>query len=33
MTTMEAEVNPDYARRPESEEMIPVLQKAARVHA
>jgi peroxiredoxin len=32
-TILYAEVNPDYTRRPEPEEMIPVLQKAAKVHA
>ena len=28
-----SEVNPDYTRRPEPEDMIPVLQRAAAVHA
>jgi len=32
-TILYAEVNPDYTRRPEPEEMIPALQKAAKVHA
>jgi hypothetical protein len=26
-----SEVNPDYTRRPEAEDMIPVLQRAAAV--
>ena len=30
-TILYAEVNPDYTRRPEPEEMPPVLQKAAAV--
>jgi hypothetical protein len=30
-TILYAEVNPDYTRRPEPEEMLPVLQQAAAV--
>ena len=32
-TILYAEVNPDYTRRPEPEDMIPVLEKVAVVHA
>lgn len=32
-TILYAEVNPDYTRRPEPEEMLPILRKAARIAA
>jgi hypothetical protein len=32
-TILYAEVNPDYTRRPEPEEMLPALRKAARIAA
>ena len=32
-TILYAEVNPDYTRRPEPEDMLPALKKAAAVHA
>jgi len=32
-TILYAEVNPDYTRRPEPEDMLPALRKAANVHA
>jgi hypothetical protein len=32
-TILYAEVNPDYTRRPEAEDMLPVLQQAWRSRA
>jgi peroxiredoxin len=32
-TILYAEVNPDYTKRPEPEDMLPALDKAAKVHA